>query len=69
MIFAYAEKQNMIAKNPMQKVDAPKKDKKPVDALTQEQAAQFFRRLSDCLLTFVVCFTSLLSQAYGAASA
>lgn len=52
MIFSYAEKQNVIAQNPMQKVDAPKKDKKPVDALTQEQAAQFFRLLSDCPLDF-----------------
>ena len=30
LIFGYAEKQEMIAKNPMRKVDAPKKMKKPV---------------------------------------
>lgn len=52
LIFGYAEKQEMIAKNPMNKVDAPKREKKPVDALTQEQAARFFRLLSDCLLDF-----------------
>ena len=52
MIFGYAGKQNVIAKNPMLKVDALKKDKKPVDALTQEQAAQFFQFLSDCPLDF-----------------
>ncbi len=59
MIFSYAEKQNVIAKNPMLKVDAPKKDKKPVDALTQEQAAQFFQLLSACPLDFR-CILQLL---------
>lgn len=52
LIFGYAEKQEMIVKNPMDKVDAPKREKKPVDALTQEQAARFFRLLSDCPLDF-----------------
>ena len=42
MIFCYAEKQGMIVKNPMSRVDPPKKVRKPVDALTQEQADQFF---------------------------
>lgn len=51
-IFNYAEKQGMIAANPMAKVDAPKKDKKPVEALTQEQAAQFFQLLPSCPLDF-----------------
>lgn len=41
LIFSYAEKQEIIAKNPMHKVDAPKK-KKPVDALSKEQAQHFF---------------------------
>ena len=59
MIFAYAEKQNMIAANPMQKVDAPKKDKKPVDALTPEQAKQFFSLLLDSPLDFR-CMMQLL---------
>lgn len=45
-IFAYAEKVGMLAHNPMDKVDAPKKDKKPVDALTQEQAREFLRVLA-----------------------
>lgn len=52
LIFGYAEKQEMIVKNPMNRVDAPKKEKKPVDALTQEQAAQFFSLLSNCPLDF-----------------
>lgn len=59
LIFGYAEKQEMIAKNPMKKVDAPKKEKKPVDALTQEQAARFFRLLSSCPLDFH-CMLQLL---------
>jgi len=59
VIFEYAEKQEMIAKNPMEKVDAPKKDKKPVDALTQEQAEQFFKLLPSCALDFR-CILQLL---------
>lgn len=51
-IFSYAEKQEMITKNPMHKVDPPKKEKKQVDALTQEQAARFFRLLPNCPLDF-----------------
>ena len=31
LIFGYAEKQEMIVKNPINKVDAPKREKKPVD--------------------------------------
>lgn len=43
----------------MQKVDAPKKDKKPVDALTPEQAKQFFSLLLDSPLEFH-CMMQLL---------
>ena len=49
----------MIAKNPMRKVEAPKKQKKPVDALTQEQAARFFSLLPDCPLD-LHCILQLL---------
>lgn len=59
LIFGYAEKQEMIAKNPMQKVDAPKKEKKPVDALTQEQTAKLFPLLSNYPLDFH-CIMQLL---------
>ena len=52
VIFEYAEKQEIITKNPMDKVDGPKREKKPVEALTQEQAARFFQLLSDCPLDF-----------------
>ena len=51
-IFRYAERQEIIAKNPMIKVDAPKKEKKPVDALTPEEAQKFFANLADCPLDF-----------------
>ena len=51
-IFNYAEKQELICKNPMEKVDPPKKDKKPVDALTQDEAKRFFQLLSKCPLDF-----------------
>ena len=62
MMFAYTEKQNMIAKNPMLKVDAPKKDKKPVDALTQEQAQQLFTALADSPLDFHCMMHLLLTS-------
>lgn len=52
MIFSYAERLEMIAKNPMEKVDAPRKERKPVDAMNKEQAAQFFEMLADCPLDF-----------------
>lgn len=51
-IFRYAERNDIIAKNPMNRVDAPKMIKKPVDALTPEQAKIFFEKLSDCPLDF-----------------
>jgi len=51
-IFGYAEKNDLIAKNPMNRVDAPKMLKKPVDALTPEQAKVFFDCLSNCALDF-----------------
>ncbi len=59
MIFSYAEKQGMIAANPMLKVDAPKKDKKPVDALTPELAKRFFILLEKSPLEFR-CMLQLL---------
>ena len=51
-IFGYADKQEMLVKNPMQRVDAPKKVKKAIDALTPEQAKQFFALLPSCNLDF-----------------
>ncbi len=51
-IFNYAERQDLIAKNPINRVDAPKKVKKPVDALTPEQAQLFFSLLPSLDLEF-----------------
>ncbi len=52
LILNYAEKQELITKNPMIKVDAPKKKRKKVDALTQEQAKDFFKEIENCPLDF-----------------
>ena len=52
LIFSYAEKQELISKNPMARVDAPKKQRKPVDALTQEQTNQFLAAIEGCPLDF-----------------
>lgn len=47
-IFGYAERNNLLVKNPMNGVEAPKLKKKKVDALTAEQASIFFSKLVDC---------------------
>ena len=52
LIFGYAEKRELIDKNPMAKVDAPKKKRKAVDAMTPEQAKEFFKAIEDCPLDF-----------------
>ena len=52
MIFSYAEKLELIVKNPMKKVDAPRKERKPVEALSKEEAVQFFKALHTCPLDF-----------------
>lgn len=52
LIFGYAEKQELIGKNPMAKVDAPKKKRKAVDAMTQEQTKGFFKAIAACPLDF-----------------
>ena len=52
LIFGYAENQGMISTNPMKRVEAPKKPRKPVDALTEEQAKVFFDLLPSLPLDF-----------------
>ena len=47
MIFAYAMRQEIIVKNPMDKVDRPKLARKKVDALSQDEAAAFFAALRE----------------------
>ncbi len=51
-IFKYADNLELLVKNPMEKVEAPKKDKKPVEAMTEEQAKTFFALIQDCPLDF-----------------
>ncbi len=58
-IFSYAIKQEYILKNPMDKVDCPKLSKKKVDALSAEQAKQFFSEISDSPIDFR-CMLNLL---------
>ena len=52
LIFGFAVEQELINKNPMDKVECPKLSKKKVDALTQEEAQTFFSLLPNCALDF-----------------
>ena len=52
MIFRFAQKQEIILKNPMDKVDKPKLQKNKVDALSEEEARSFFNALETCPLDF-----------------
>lgn len=52
MIFAFAIKQEILLKNPMEKVEKPKVPRNKVDALSQEDARAFFTALADCPLDF-----------------
>lgn len=59
LIFADAQKRDLIDKNPMDKVDAPKLQKHPVDAFTEREAQYFFSVLGECPLDFR-CILQLL---------
>ena len=61
MIFNYAEKQDVINKNPMRKVDPPKVEKKTVDALSEEDAFRFLVSLKACDLDFQCLMTLLIT--------
>ena len=52
IMFAYAEKNDLVQSNPMRKVDAPKLQKKKVDALSAEDASRFFLAINECNLPF-----------------
>ena len=52
LIFGFAEKQDIIQKNPMKKVDPPKVSKREVDALTEDEAVRFFNALLSCDFEF-----------------
>lgn len=52
LIFGFAFEQELILKNPMEKVECPKLAKKKVNAFTQEQAQVFLSQLNDCPMDF-----------------
>lgn len=52
MIFSFAMKQELILKNPMDKVDKPKLQKHKVDALSTAEATAFFDAINACPLDF-----------------
>jgi integrase len=52
LIFKYAYDNEIIQKNPMEKVKAPKLERKKVDALTKEEASKLFFFLNECDLDF-----------------
>lgn len=58
-IFSCALKQEYILKNPMDNVDCPKLTKKRVEALTAEQAKQFFSYVDESPIDFR-CMLNLL---------
>jgi len=52
LIFDFALEQELISKNPMDKVDCPKLTKKKVNAFDKEEAQTFFAALENCPLDF-----------------
>lgn len=52
MVFNYAEKQDLIVKNPIRKVDPPRVAKKKVDALSADEARLFFEAIRDLPIDF-----------------
>ena len=63
LIFGYAETMEIIEKNPMNKVKAPKKERRPVDAMSQEQTRQFLDALGGSTLDFQ-CMMNLLIECF-----
>ena len=61
LIFKYAEKQELILKNPMERVNAPRREQKPVDALSQEEAKEFLEAVNSCPLEFLCMLLVLLT--------
>ena len=60
-IFGYAYKNKMISENPMDNVEAPRMKKKPVDALTDEQAKVFFEKVKSCPIDLQCILTMLIT--------
>lgn len=61
-IFQFAAKQDMIIKNPMDKVDCPKLARKRVNAFTQEQAKQFISLLPQMDIEFQAMMYLLITS-------
>lgn len=61
MIFRFAVEQEFLLKNPMDKVPAPKREKKKVDSMTEDQAKVFLQKLADYPLDFR-CMMVLMLQ-------
>ena len=47
IMFGFAEKYDLVERNPMRKIDSPKREQKPVDFLTPEKAKEFICALND----------------------
>lgn len=60
-IFEYAERNKMITENPMKYVEAPRMKKKPVDALSDEQAKAFFEKAKNCPIDLQCILTMLIT--------
>ena len=52
LIFNYAELNDIIIDNPIKKATAPKVTRKPIDALSMDEAITFLLELSNCTLDF-----------------
>ena len=52
LIFGFAEEQELLQKNPMDKVDCPKLAKKKVDAFSADEARAFLDLLPNCDIDF-----------------
>lgn len=61
LMFDFALQQELIVKNPMERVEAPSLEKHQVDALTPEQAIRFFEVLKTCPLEFRAMLHLLLT--------
>lgn len=61
LIFGYAKRQKLISENPMEDIKSPKKEKKPVDAFTAEQARQFLQALEGAEAEFHCMMLLLLT--------
>lgn len=61
MIFSYAVRQDILLKNPMDKVSPPKLVRTEIEALSKEQATDFFNALHDCPVDFRCMLTLLVT--------